>query len=303
MIGERRHDLPAFWCTPTVAGRGAMSVPADTVRIFSGTSPIEHLPSDSRGFAYGDGVFETMRAAAGTIHWCPAHWARLCQGARVLAIAMPDQAQVLSQIDALLGGADGVVKLTVSRGAATRGYAPTVSDPVWMLSRHALPPARRAIQARWCDTRLAIQPALAGIKHCNRLEQVLARAEWLRLADAGVEFDEGLMRSTDGDVVCATAGNLFALHDGGWRTPLIDRCGVRGVCRDWALGELSAQERRLTPADIDGADAVFVCNAVRGILQLVRLGGRSWLPHPQIDRLRARLALANPAFAQPLELP
>lgn len=280
-----------------------MSTTAGDARVFSGTVRLPHLPADSRGFAYGDGVFETMRASRGVITWWPAHWERLCAGAAALGMATPDPALVQRQIDELLAGDDAVVKWVVSRGAAGRGYTPSHAEPLWLLSRHPLPRTQPLIEARWCRTQLGVQPALAGIKHCNRLEQVLARAEWAQLANQGAGIEEGLMCSVEGDVVCATAGNLFVLDARGWRTPLIDRCGVRGICRAWAMAEVDAAEARLTPADIDAADAVFVCNAVRGILQVARLARRSWSPHREIDRLRERLALANPAFAAPRESP
>jgi 4-amino-4-deoxychorismate lyase len=192
-----------------------------------------------------------------------------------------------------------VLKLIVTRGTGGRGYAPdTAATPTWILSQHALPPETPddGIVVRWCETRLAVQPALAGIKHCNRLEQVLARAEW---ADAELhdrDALEGLMRSTAGDVVCATAANLFVLRDGRWLTPRIDRCGVAGVCRAWALGELAASEVRLGVTEVETAEAVFLCNAVRGILPVARLGGRSWPLHPQVSALRERLAAAHPGF-------
>ena len=147
---------------------------------------------------------------------------------------------------------------------------------------------------RWCDTALALQPALAGLKHCNRLEQVLARGEW---TDAAI--DEGLMRSTEGDVVCATAANLFLLRDGRWSTPRLDRCGVAGVCRAWVLSESAATETRVAPADVESADAVLLCNAVRGILPVARLGARAWAPHPAVADLRRRLARAHPGFGHP----
>ena len=104
------------------------------------------------------------------------------------------------------------------------------------------------------------------------------------------------MRSTEGDVVCATAANLFVLHDGRWVTPRIDRCGVAGVCRAWVLGELAATEVRLDVTEVETAEAVFLCNAVRGILPVTRLGGRSWPLHPQVVALRERLAAAHPGF-------
>src|SRR6185436_9854385 len=97
----------------------------------------------------------------------------------------------------------------------------------------------------WCETRLALQPALAGMKHCNRMEQVLARAEWLDPMVPDKRAVEGLMRSMEGDVVCATAANLFVLRDGTWLTPPIDRCGVAGVCRAWAMEALTATQSRI----------------------------------------------------------
>jgi 4-amino-4-deoxychorismate lyase len=170
------------------------------------------------------------------------------------------------------------------------------------LSLHPVPPPVTGLTLRWCDTRLAIQPALAGIKHGNRLEQVLARSEW----DDGIAADEGLMRSTGGDVVCATAANLFVLQGGHWRTPPVDRCGVAGVCRQWLLDTFDVEPLRLSVADVETADAVVLTNAVRGILPVARLlatepGERAWLPHTQVAEWQHRLAAAHPAFAAPAD--
>jgi 4-amino-4-deoxychorismate lyase len=166
------------------------------------------------------------------------------------------------------------------------------APPLWRISRHPLPTQSAGLVLRWCDTRLALQPALAGLKHCNRLEQVLARSEWDDPA-----IDEGLLRSTDGDLVCATAANVFVLHGERWSTPRIDRCGVAGVCRAWVLAETGATETRIAPDDLQTADAVLLCNAVRGILPVARLEARAWAPHPAVAELRARLARAHPGFA------
>lgn len=266
-----------------------------SVRHFVGDQSVANTPDHDRGLAYGDGLFETMRAHDGDVHWWPAHWRRLERGAHAIGIALPDQARVRHEAQALLDGAGGVLKLIVTRGVGGRGYAPfDASSPHWILSRHDAPPAAPAdgLTLRWCDTRLAAQPALAGIKHCNRLEQVLARAEW---RDADVH--EGLMRSTEGDVVSATAANLFVLHDGRWTTPAVDRCGIAGVCREWAIDALQAREARLAVTEVEAAEAVFLCNAARGILPVARLGARVWRPHPQVAQLRRRLAAEHPAFA------
>ena len=273
-----------------------------SVRCFVGTERTDAIPGTDRGFAYGDGLFETMRAHGGTIPWWDAHWARMTAGADRLRIILPDPVQVASEATALLAGDGGVLKLVVSRGAGGRGYGlPAVSTPTWVLSRHPLPaqPPAAGLELRWCGTRLAVQPALAGIKHCNRLEQVLARAEWLHLPPGERDAHEGLMRSGDGDVVCATAANMFVLHGSRWRTPLVDRCGVAGICRQWVLGVLKVEQSVLEVAEVETADAVFLCNAVRGILPVARLGTRQWPLHAQVSALQQQLARAHPGFAPP----
>lgn len=275
-----------------------------SVRIYVGAAPVSAIPADDRGFGYGDGLFETMRAHRGRVPWWDAHWSRLQRGAVRLRIALPEHEQVHDEADRLLDGRDGVLKLVVSRGSSghgsgARGYAlGDASVPTWVLSHHPAPSAfaREGLTLRWCDTRLALQPVLAGIKHCNRLEQVLARAEWCDLQAPQRDADEGLMRSSEGDVVCATAANVFMLAAGRWLTPRIDRCGVEGVCRDWAMAALAAEARRLAMSDIESAEAVFLCNAVRGILPVARLGTRAWSPHPRVTALQQRLAKEHPGF-------
>lgn len=270
------------------------------VRIFSGRRSLAAIAPDDRGLAYGDGLFETMRAHRGDVPWWDAHWARLARGAQRLRMAIPDPAFAREQARALLQGRDGVLKLLLTRGGGTRGYAPGPLGPAtWVLSAHDLPASAPdgGLTLRWCSTALSLQPALAGLKHCNRLEQVLARAEW-DPAEVGAA-DEGLMRSTGGDVVCATAANLFVLRDESWWTPPVDRCGVAGVCRDWVLAQSGAREMRLDVTAVETAQAVFLCNAVRGILPVARLGEAHWDPHPRVAALQQRLAGAHPGFARP----
>jgi 4-amino-4-deoxychorismate lyase len=268
-------------------------------RIFSGDTQVDNVAADDRGLAYGDGLFETMRAARGDVPWWELHWRRLQEGARRLGIALPDIEHARREAQALLAGDDAVLKLLVTRGRGGRGYAPQAdAKPTWVLSRHPLPPKvpEEGIAVRWCGTRLSVQPALAGLKQCNRLEQVLARGEWNDPQAVDRDAFEGLMCSTEGDVVCATAANLFVLQQGRWRTPRVDRCGVAGICREWLLDELGADTCRLDVTDVEAADAVFLCNAVRGILPVTRLGERRWAADPRITAIRERLRAANPAF-------
>lgn len=273
-------------------------------RVFHGDQRIAALSPFDRGYAYGDGLFETLRAHRGDLPWWDRHWARLSRDAARLGLALPDPARVRAEARALLAGDDAVFKLVLSRGAGGRGYAPPAPAPAaWTISRHPLPPPAppQGLSLRWCDLRVAVQPALAGLKHCNRLEQVLARAEW---DDPAVH--EGLLLNADGELVGATAANVFALRDGAWLTPPVDRCGVAGVCRQALLDlagvapgqadPLRIQVRPLNADDLLGADAVFLCNAVRGILPVARLGERQWASHPGLAGLRHRLGTTHPAF-------
>ena len=268
-------------------------------RVFLGEAEIAAPPLSHRGLAYGDGIFETMRGYRGTLPWWDAHWRRAVRGAARLRLPMPSQGFAQAQaLAACQDMDDGIVKLVFSRDGE-RGYAPLPdATALWIVSAHPAPPQQVAgLHLRWCETRLARQPLLAGIKHCNRLEQVLARAEWSAAEASDRDADDGLLCDTDNRVICATAANVFVLHEGRWRTPALTHSGVAGVCREWVLHALAAREQALSRHEVETAEAVFLCNAVRGILPVARLGQRQWPPHPAIDAARKLLAQAHPAFA------
>ena len=264
-------------------------------RVFRGETRLDAVPADDRGLAYGDGLFETLRVHRGEVPWWREHWSRMQRGAERLGIPLPDEARVREEAGSLFADSgDGVLKLLLTRGAGERGYAPSTDPvPTWIVSRHAVPATpMRDLHLHICATRLASQPALAGIKHCNRLEQILARAEAAR---AGA--DEGLLLDSAGNAIGATAANVFAFIDGRWVTPSIVDCGIAGVCRAQLLPALDADERALSLAQVEAADAVFLCNAVRGILTVARLGTREWSPHPAVVAARIALSHLHPSFA------
>ncbi|RMH90843.1 aminodeoxychorismate lyase [Lysobacter pythonis] len=269
------------------------------VRLFLGDTEVASIAFGNRAFAYGESLFETMRAHRGDIPWWEPHMTRLAEGAGRLAMPLPALDRVDAEARKLLDGENATLKLHLSRGGA-RGYAADRhASPFWMLSRHPLPTPRTALDIIHCRTRLSAQPLLAGLKHGNRLEQVLARAE-VEAAHA----DEGLMRDATGHLISATTANLFALIGGEWRTPALDRCGVAGVMRGWLLTRAEARIAPVTQAELEQAEAVFLCNAVRGILPVRRLGDRTWPAlHPATHALQAQLADAHPGFAHPKEIP
>jgi 4-amino-4-deoxychorismate lyase len=255
------------------------------------------LEPEDRGLAYGDGVFETLLVYQGEPVWWQEHWQRLLRGAARLRLPLPDENEVRHECMAMLAEADkrSVLKIVLTRGSSGRGYAPPLdATPTVVLSVHPAPVRiTQGLHLRWAKTTLAVQPALAGIKHLNRLEQVLARAEW-----SDFESDEALVCDGEGRVVGAIAANLFVLLDGRWRTPSVERCGVAGIARDWLLANIpKATVAELNPAEVSRADALFLCNSVRGILPVRRLGMREWPRDEAVAPLRAMLAAAQPAFA------
>jgi 4-amino-4-deoxychorismate lyase len=272
-----------------------------TTRIYGGERRIDALDPRDRGIAYGDGVFETILIHHGAPVWWDAHLARMQHGCEVLGIAALDPDFLRAEADSMASGcARGVLKIIVTRGVGERGYAPSSNGPATtLLSLSSAPPPapREGLRLRWCETPLAIQPRLAGIKHLNRLEQVLARAEWSDADSGKPAIHEGLQCDTAGRVVSATSANLFVLRDGRWLTPPVDACGIAGVCRGWILDRVAeSAEAVLKRDEVESADAIVLCNAVRGILPVAALGSRRWSPRAETIVLRQRLAEAEPAF-------
>lgn len=255
-----------------------------------------------RGLQYGDGVFETMRIRRGQVRLLEYHLQRLLLGCRRLGISSPSAASLRRELESAADRRrEGVLKLIVTRGVGRRGYQATGSEKCTrILTASALPKsviADRSTPARvrLCATPLGQNPRLAGLKTLNRLESVLARAEW---NDAGIW--EGLMRDADENIVCGTMSNLFVRRGSTLMTPLLDRCGVAGVMRRWVLeaaGQLGlrATERRLRWQDLRIAEEVFMSNAVIGIRSVSVIGhGRERLRQSVFEtakRLRERLEL------------
>ena len=153
-------------------------------------------------------------------------------------------------------------------------------------------PALASARVGWCRTQLGRNPALAGLKHLNRLEQVLARAEW----DDGA-MDEGLQCDDRGHVISATQANLLAKIGDRWVTPRLDQCGVAGVMRR-AFGAWQAEqgspvaEQDLSRADVESATALVLTNAVAGAWPVRELAGKEVAIDPDSEAFNAWLARA-----------
>ena len=252
-------------------------------------------PAD-RGLAYGDGLFETMKAERGSVIRFAWHYERLAEGCERLAFAAPDAAVLEAEIAAHLPpGEDATVKLIVTRGSGARGYRPP-SDPrptrVLCIAPRRLPPPSHythGIRMRTCRTRLAENPQLAGIKHLNRLEQVLAQLE--------IDVDaaeQGLMLDSSDRVVSGTTSNVFAIANGRIVTPDLSRCGIKGVMRRAVIAAahelgLPIAEVTLSRAALQQADEIFVTNALVGIWPVAHFDDCRYSIGPVTQRLMLHL--------------
>jgi 4-amino-4-deoxychorismate lyase len=233
-----------------------------------------------RGLHYGDGLFETIACLEHRPRLLERHLARLEAGCRRLALAT-DLAAVAAEVRELAAGAGrAIVKVLVTRGVATaRGYGPSGTErPTRITLRYAWPEddahlAQDGVRVRIAATRLGENPALAGLKHCNRLEQVLARAE---LRDA--ELAEALMFSSGGRLISGTMSNVFLVHQGRLATPRLDACGVAGVMRAAvleaaAVAGIPAAEDALGALELERAEEIFLTNALIGVRPVRELQG------------------------------
>lgn len=228
-----------------------------------------------RGLQYGDGLFETMAVLGGRPRFWQGHMDRLRAGCEQLGLPVTSQAVLLREVKTVSAGRPNcVVKIIVTRGTAGRGYAPRKTNEVKrIVSSFAWPVdpgnlVETGIRTRLCDLRLGTQPALAGLKHLNRLEQVLARSEWDDRA-----IHEGILLDQEDHVVSAISSNIFLVLSGRLLTPRLDRCGVRGVMRAAILSAFRdrCEQRRIMLDMLPEADEVFVCNSVRGIFPVTRV--------------------------------
>lgn len=247
-----------------------------------------------RGFLYGDGVFRTLTRRHGALQQFERHYAKLAADSARLGLPVISSATWLEDL-AALPEQDGVLRMILTRGEGPRGYAvPAASTPTRLVSWDAMPsfpqPYRDSgVAMRVCDLRLSHQPVLAGVKHMNRLENVLARRELL-----GDRYQEGLLLDYHGNVVEGISSNVFLMKDRSLITPNLAHCGVAGVQRDRVIAfakadTLDIEIREVHLDEVYDADSVFVTNSVIGVWQIAQLEACRWSPHPWISRLRTYL--------------
>lgn len=253
-----------------------------------------------RGFAYGDGLFETMRFVNGQIPLLDFHFQRLHSSCGRLGIPYDNVrlAAELQRFTALCPAQDGLVKLIYTRGEAGHGYYPplpdmTIPTTIFIYTRCAQLPSEPATMVL-LSHRLTQNRLLAGMKHQNRLEYVLAARE-ISPKSSGAD-QHGLLLDSDGWVIETLHHNIFLCQFGRLVTPKLGNAGVKGVMRRLIIEELAKLvnlpviESNIRLEDVANADEVFVCNSVRGLQPIADFAERSWQQWPVTTQLQRVLA-------------
>ncbi|PKM13157.1 MAG: aminodeoxychorismate lyase [Gammaproteobacteria bacterium HGW-Gammaproteobacteria-3] len=259
--------------------------------------PRQFVSIFDRGFQYGDGLFETIEISGGHPVYLDRHLKRLKLGCERLKIPCPDRHLLVHEAQSLAENqAQAVLKVIITRGLGGRGYRqPDVLQPTRVISLHPFPEypevfKRQGIRARFCSTRLGLNPALAGIKHLNRLEQVLARAEWSEAA-----IQEGLMLDSNDHVIEGTMTNLFYIADGQLHTAPLTQTGVAGIMREIIielakLNRLEVAVHFFKTPDLLAAEEIFVCNSIIGLWPVTELETRIFVKGTVTRRIMSWLA-------------
>ena len=261
--------------------------------------PRETLSVLDRGLQYGDGLFETIRIVDGRCQYWDEHVDRLELGCEKLGIQFPGRVDLGKDADSLIQPSQmGVLKIIVTRGVSERGFRINPKNPpnrVVLLVSQSQYPAKyysEGVELVLCKQRLGNSPQLAGIKHLNRLEQVLARREW------DDEYQEGLLLDQFGRVAEGTMSNVFIVEGQCLITPELETCGVHGVIREQIIKKVDTwsvkiKRENFTKQRLLEADAVFMTNSIFGVWPVRSFEKRSWKPHPLIPCLLATLGFST----------
>ena len=247
----------------------------------------EYVPAMDRGLHYGDGVFETIVCQDNRLQFWQQHMTRMRAGATILRLDFPGEETWLNDVRSLLEAGDAkrslVIKLMLTRGVGERGYrVPRTVLPCRLAFKSLVPEntaplSHQGARVTRCTVPLSVNSVLAGIKHLNRLDNVLARNEWQD------EYDEGLMSDHKGNIIEGTMSNLFAVRAGTLYTPALENCGIHGIIRQQLLEIASEQNISLEVTTITHEallqmDEIFLCNSVIGARPVTEYSGKEFLP-------------------------
>ena len=256
-------------------------------------APGNTINAEDRGLSYGDGVFRTLRMQAGRPVCWERQYAKLQHDCGALRIPCPSALVLSSELQQLgKTQADGVAKIIITRGISTRGYAPSAQSEATRIinitpaTAYSAENAKQGVRVHVCKIRLGHQALLAGIKHLNRLENVLAASEW-----QNPDMPEGLLSDISGYVISGTRSNLFMLRGNILYTPNLSRCGVAGVQRDrvidWAKQHgVTCKVADFRMEELVLAEEIFLVNSVFGLWPVRELASYRRTEHPMAWKIQ-----------------
>lgn len=250
------------------------------------------IPLSDRSIQFGDGVFRTMRKKGGRILFWNEHYQKLVHDACVLGVDCPPQALFEKELMAI-ELKDAIVKIIITRGNTERGYAVpedlAVNRIITVHPLTIIPNAWKAkgVKVRFADWRLSHQPLLAGVKHLNRIDNVMARREW-----SDPEIFESLMLDQEGNVIEGVMSNVFILKQDVLWTSLLQTCGVAGIMRDKVIEaashlKIAVQQVAFKPDILLASEGVILTNSVFGLLPVRQCEARQWMDFTLCNQLRA----------------
>lgn len=270
-----------------------------TGQVWIDGQPGNSLPTSDRGLLYGDGVFETIRLHHGQPLLWSAHQQRLLRSCHQFGIDL-DAASLEEQLQTALAAihepefdVSAILKIIVTRGDGGRGYMPQEDiKPRIIIQLHSLPSqlsehSVNGVGCIICSHPLSINPALAGHKHLNRLDQVLASRELAGNFNALNVF-EGLMTDGQGLLIEGTRCNVFVVVAGRVCTPDLSTAGVAGVMRGWLLAQFEKHNipvhiRSVALEELKIASELFICNSVLGVIPVTRVHAGSLTREPPVS--------------------
>lgn len=255
--------------------------------------PAQHINLSDRGFAYGDGIFETVATQHGSILNLAGHQNRLARGLKRLKFTLDesliDQLWTFIAEQAALNNGCGV-KLIITRGSGGRGYlppdAPQFEIAVGIFDApnyHSF--KKQGVSLTVSSVECSLNRSIAGLKHLNRLENVMAKQALMP------EYYEALMKTSAGHVIEAIQSNIFWVKEGVLHTPAIIDAGVQGSFRSQIIENFQGviNVSRYHESDVLEADEIFVCNALSGVLPVTHFQGRAVKIGPITQQLMEQL--------------
>jgi len=294
---------------------------------------VTKVPSlNSRALNYGDGCFSTMLSRKGHVQLLNLHVKRLINDATRLKIINSKVSFSASDLENLIkafaldsySGATAsvekvsvekvpiesasmeavsiepewqIVKLLIARGDSERGYAPALdSEPVFIPTvKNYYPTTNQTLRLGLAKMTLAEQPILSGIKHLNRLEQVMAKIE---LAEReGV--DDLILTNPSGVVIELTSSNIFYCIDGMWHTPCVEKSGVNGVMRQYILDYMQRHQITCNVCEMHAsallsAQTAFSCNAITQLIPISEVSiGNEYYRYDMLPSQRLAQAISD----------